>query len=208
MSILMDTLIAGQPISNNWVIEKQITSAWYSLPNFITQWCLNFSSDLLLFCFPFFILKHLTLRREQKIGLVGVFSLGAITLSVSFTRFILSVLASYQLDYPKGNTLCTAEMTTAVIVVCLPGLKKLIVRTPTNASNRGGSSLQSSSALSSSTRGPKSRASQPYAEYGVTDDEIGLFTHNHELQTHGLLPSISDAEEPNAQNMTNTATVV
>ncbi|KAF4990612.1 hypothetical protein FGRMN_8371 [Fusarium graminum] len=188
-----------------WVIEKQISSAWYSFPNFITQWSLNFSSDLLLFCFPFFILKHLKLRSEQKIGLVGVFSLGAITLAVSLTRFVMSVAAAYQLDYPTGNTLCTAEMTTAIIVVCLPGLKKLIVRsrTPTNTSNRGNSSLQSSSAYSAKATGLKSRTSQAYAEYGVTDDEIGLCcraqesqTHDHELQTHGLLPPIASSEEP------------
>ncbi|KAF5675280.1 hypothetical protein FHETE_2565 [Fusarium heterosporum] len=108
----------------------------------------------------------------------------------------MSVTAAYQLDYPTGNTLCTAEMTTAVIVVCLPGLKKLIVRsrTPTDTSTRDGSSLQSSSAYSSN--GIKSRTSQAYAAYGVTDDQIGLGTRAHELQTHGLLPAISNSEEP------------
>uniref|UniRef100_A0A0D2XNR3 Rhodopsin domain-containing protein n=1 Tax=Fusarium oxysporum (strain Fo5176) TaxID=660025 RepID=A0A0D2XNR3_FUSOF len=59
--------------------------------------------DLILFCFPFFILKHLTLRTEQKLGLVGVFSLGAITMSVSLARFIISNAADYQLDYPSGK---------------------------------------------------------------------------------------------------------
>ncbi|CVK94594.1 uncharacterized protein FMAN_03630 [Fusarium mangiferae] len=101
-SILLNTLIA-RPISDNWSVENQLNSAWNSLPNFLTQWCLNFSTDLILFCFPFFILKHLTLRTEQKLGLVGVFSLGAITMSASLARFIISNAADYQLDYPSGS---------------------------------------------------------------------------------------------------------
>ncbi|KAF4334220.1 hypothetical protein FBEOM_11963 [Fusarium beomiforme] len=175
-SILLNTLIA-RPISDNWSIENQLNSAWNSLPNFLTQWCLNFSTDLLLFCFPFFILQHLTLRREQKIGLVGVFSLGAITLSVSLARFIISNAADYQLDEPSGNALCMAEMATAVIVVSLPGLKKLIMksRTSTHATSRGYNSVQSSTGRSSNFTASKSRtASHAYAEWGVMDDDIDL----------------------------------
>ncbi|KAH7207342.1 hypothetical protein DER44DRAFT_810911 [Fusarium oxysporum] len=133
----------------------------------------------IVFCFPFFILKHLTLRTEQKLGLVGVFSLGAITMSVSLARFIISNVADYQLDEPSGNALCMAEMATAVVVVCLPGLKKLIMRsrTPTSTTGQGFSSKQSSSGHSSDITGAKSRtASQAYAEWGVMDDEIELAT--------------------------------
>ncbi|KAI8414114.1 hypothetical protein FOFC_07405, partial [Fusarium oxysporum] len=156
-------------------------------------WCLNFSTDLILFCFPFFILKHLTLRTEQKLGLVGVFSLGAITMSVSLARFIISNAADYQLDYPSGNALCMAEMATAVVVVCLPGLKKLIMRsrTPTNTTSQGFSSKQSSSSHSSNMRGSKSRtASQAYAEWGVMDDEIELATQPQQSHLPGELQDV------------------
>ncbi|KAF5706939.1 hypothetical protein FMUND_11349 [Fusarium mundagurra] len=173
-----------------WSVENQLNSAWNSLPNFLTQWCLNFSTDLILFCFPFFILKHLTLRTEQKLGLVGVFSLGAITMSASLARFIISNAADYQLDYPSGNALCMAEMATAVIVVCLPGLKKLIVRsrTPTNTTSRGFNSNLSSSGQSSNMTASKSRAaSQAYAEWGVMDDEIELPTYPQESHLPGKL---------------------
>ena len=112
------------------------------------------------------MLNHLMLRKEQKLALVGVFSLGAITLSVNLTRFIISNLADYSLDDASGNTLCTAEMTTAVIVVCLPGLKKLIKRSRTPPGTYG-------SAYTSDSQPLKSRqATQSYAEYGVRDGEF------------------------------------
>ncbi|KAJ3539895.1 hypothetical protein NM208_g5301 [Fusarium decemcellulare] len=168
-SFLLVTLISN-PISNNWSIENQLESAWNSYTNFVVQWCLNFSTDLLLFCFPFFLLPHLKLRKEQKIGLVGVFSLGAITLTVSLARFIAYNVTDFGLDDASGNTLCTAEMTTAVIVVCLPGLKKFVTRSKSpNTSDPVDASGQSGSGQSRSTR-------QAYAEWGVRDDEIELVT--------------------------------
>ncbi|KAF4946146.1 hypothetical protein FGADI_11424 [Fusarium gaditjirri] len=189
-SILLNTLIA-RPISDNWSVENQLNSAWNSLPNFLTQWCLNFSTDLLLFCFPFFILEHLTLRTEQKLGLVGVFSLGAITMSVSLTRFIISNAADYQLDEPSGNALCMAEMATAVVVVCLPGLKKLIMRSRTNTTSQGSNSKQSTSGHSSNMTGSRSKtASQAYAEWGVMDDEIELATHPQQSHLPGELQDV------------------
>ena len=109
------------------------------------------------------------LRKEQKLALVGVFSLGAITLAVNLTRFIISNLADYSLDDASGNTLCTAEMTTAVIVVCFPGLKKLIKRSRTPR----GTDLGSGTAYTSDSQPLKSRpATQSYAEYGVRDGEF------------------------------------
>jgi hypothetical protein len=47
-----------------------------------------------VFALPFFIFNCLKLRRRQKIGLVGIFSLGAITIAISLARFIV-----YSMDY-------------------------------------------------------------------------------------------------------------
>ncbi|KAH6959466.1 hypothetical protein DER45DRAFT_584897 [Fusarium avenaceum] len=176
VSILLNTLIS-RPISNNWSIEHQLTSAWNSYPNFTTQWGLNFSTDLLLFCFPFFILKYLKLRPEQKAGLLGVFSLGAITLAVSLARFTASVGNPGWLDDATGNTLFTAEMTTAVIVICLPGFKRFFMRSKVSSikATHSDVSYPSGSAVSSlDTRVKSLSASQAYAEWGVRDDEIEL----------------------------------
>ncbi|EMT72420.1 hypothetical protein FOC4_g10001569 [Fusarium odoratissimum] len=136
-SILINTLIA-RPISDNWSVENQLNSAWNSLPNFLAQWCLNFSTDLIY-------------------------------------------------------ALCMAEMATAVVVVCLPGLKKLIMRsrTHTNTTSQGFSSKQSSSSHSSNMKGSKSRtASQAYAEWGVMDDEIELATQPQQSHLPGELQDV------------------
>ncbi|KAL4724558.1 hypothetical protein ACLX1H_007999 [Fusarium chlamydosporum] len=127
------------------------------------------------------MLNHLMLRKEQKLALVGVFSLGGITLTVSLTRFIINNAASYQLDDASGNTLCTAEMTTAVIVVCLPGLKKLIRRSKAPTQSDRDYDSNKSSLLSSGSQALKSRrTTQSYAEWGVRDDDIDLVPDGEE----------------------------
>lgn len=57
-----------------------------------------------VFFYPFFLLKHLKLRRQQKIALIGVFSLGAITLIVSLSRFIAYNATNFELDDESGST--------------------------------------------------------------------------------------------------------
>jgi hypothetical protein len=42
----------------------------------------------LVFILPFFLLPHIQLPRPQKWGLVGVFSLGLITIATSVSRFL------------------------------------------------------------------------------------------------------------------------
>ncbi|KPM39581.1 hypothetical protein AK830_g6987 [Neonectria ditissima] len=208
-AILIVTLISN-PISNNWSIEHQLESAWNSYTLFVVQWCLNFSTDLLLFIFPFFLLPHLKLRREQKFGLVGVFSLGGITLTVSLARFIAYNVTDFGLDDASGNTLCTAEMSTAVIVVCLPGLKKFIMRskTPTHSADRAEAS-QSESGQHSSNHVFKSRSTpQAYAEWGVREDEIELVTVVNKSDRHSIeTPNDRDATDKPVPSVSMTAKV-
>jgi hypothetical protein len=59
---------------------------------------------VLVFVYPFFLLKHLRLRKEQKIGLIGVFSLGTITLMVSLSRFIAYNVTDFELEDESGST--------------------------------------------------------------------------------------------------------
>ena len=53
---------------------------------------------LVVFGLPFFIVNCLKLRKRQKIGLVGVFSLGVITMAISLARFIV-----YNMDYDVAD---------------------------------------------------------------------------------------------------------
>ncbi|USP74694.1 hypothetical protein yc1106_01968 [Curvularia clavata] len=140
-SILSDTLIAPK-ISDNWSIENQLSSAWNTFADLVVNWVLNFVTDLLLFILPFFVVNCLKLRKRQKLGLVGIFSLGAITMAISLARFIVYA-QDYDVSDADGRPLdlwCTAEMCTAVIVVSLPFFKSLIMRSSpsnTNRSNTG-----------------------------------------------------------------------
>ena len=57
----------------------------------------------LVFGLPFFIINCLKLRRRQKIGLVGVFSLGLITIVISLSRFIVYTATEYTVDDASGS---------------------------------------------------------------------------------------------------------
>jgi hypothetical protein len=67
-------------------------------------------------------------------------------------------------------------MTTAVIVICLPGFKRLFMRSKVSTkATHSGVSYPSGSAVSALDTKTKSlSASQAYAEWGVRDDEIEL----------------------------------
>ncbi|KAF1830240.1 hypothetical protein BDW02DRAFT_650792 [Decorospora gaudefroyi] len=165
-SIATDTFIAPN-VSDNWSLENQMNSTWNSYNNLTVNWTLNMGTDLLLFCLPFFIINCLKLRRRQKIGLVGVFSLGAITMAISLARFIV-----YSMDYSiadaDGNLWCTAEMSTAVIVVSLPSLKSLVARaTPTNTTNRSNTGYMPTGASS----GKKGGTYTAHIQGGTVDED-------------------------------------
>ncbi|KAF3038731.1 hypothetical protein E8E11_005943 [Didymella keratinophila] len=133
-TILSDTLTAPN-ISDNWSLENQLDSTWNSYRAFAINWTLNWSTDILLFILPFFMMSSLKLRKRQKIALCGVFSLGMITIIISASRFIVYTVTDYNVDDATGNLWCTAEMCTATIVVSLPAMKALIVRASPNNSS-------------------------------------------------------------------------
>lgn len=56
------------------------------------------NEQFVVFILPFFIVNCLTLRKRQRIGLVGVFSLGLITMGISLGRFIV-----YNMDYDLAD---------------------------------------------------------------------------------------------------------
>lgn len=130
-TLLSDTL-HSIPLSNNWSVENQLLSTWNSYITFAVNWALNWSTDLLLFILPFFVISYLKLRKQQKIALCGVFSLGLITIAISLARFIVYTVTDYSVDDASGNLWCTAEMCTATIVVSLPALKVLVIRSSPN----------------------------------------------------------------------------
>ncbi|KAH4966427.1 hypothetical protein HBI78_094990 [Parastagonospora nodorum] len=173
-SLLMNTLIA-QPISNNWSVENQKLSLWNSAEALYVNWSLNWSTDILLFVLPFFVLPSLKLRGRQKLALCGIFSLGLITIIISLTRFIKVAFPQGDnfIDDASGNLWCTAEMCTATIVVSLPMLKPLLMRiTPLNTSDRSNSAYKNADSRKSNGLPGAARS---YGQARLTgDDEVEL----------------------------------
>ncbi|KAF2633928.1 hypothetical protein BU25DRAFT_427336 [Macroventuria anomochaeta] len=171
-TLLSDTLHAPR-ISDNWSIENQLNSTWNSYITFAINWSMNWSTDLLLFILPFFIVNCLKLRKRQKIALCGVFSIGLITIAISLARFIVYTVTDYNVDDASGNLWCTAEMCTATIVVSLPSLKALIVRSSSN-----------NTTYPRSTNGYMQHAgSKPFSNHGVSISHVqGVRISDDELE--------------------------
>ncbi|KAI4723202.1 hypothetical protein E4T48_00581 [Aureobasidium sp. EXF-10727] len=181
-SFFVDLLIC-YPIHYNWSLDydEQGQSIWNSYTDLWVNWTLNFSSDVFLFFIPFFIIKSLKLRQRQKFGLIGVFSLGLITMAISFARFMIYTVSDYDLGDNDGAVLCTAEMCTSLIVASLPGLKVLITRGITNhissRSNTSGYNKSSDNAKSSSRVAKVSaRLSRPTRHDPADESEFELIT--------------------------------
>ncbi|KAI4906997.1 hypothetical protein J4E90_009891 [Alternaria incomplexa] len=143
----------------------KLNSTWNTYSNLVVNWTLNFGTDLLLFGLPFFIFNCLKLRRRQKVGLVGIFSLGAITMAISLARFIV-----YNMDYD------IADADGTIIVVSLPSLKALIIKpTPATSSNRSNSGyLQAGSGKTIGSKGINFNGHSSNIQGGTMDDEMEL----------------------------------
>ncbi|KAH0175194.1 hypothetical protein KCU67_g370, partial [Aureobasidium melanogenum] len=180
-SFFVDLLLCS-PIHYNWSLDydEQGRSIWNSYRDFWIEWMLNFSTDVFLFCIPFFIIKSLKLRQRQKFGLIGVFSLGLITMAISFARFMIYTVSDYDLGDNDGAVMCTAEMCTSLIVASLPGLKVLITRGIKNASSTGSSSgyNKPSNTPNSQSRiaNLSSRLSRPAKRPSFDDSEFELIS--------------------------------
>lgn len=111
------------PIRNNWSISESQGSVWNSWAVFRINYAFNVSSDCIVFILPFFLLPYIHFPRRQKWALVGVFSLGLITIATSVSRFLFE---NFNLQTSSDNIWCTAEMCCACIVVSLPSLKLLL----------------------------------------------------------------------------------
>ncbi|TVY44736.1 hypothetical protein LSUB1_G002972 [Lachnellula subtilissima] len=122
---LADTFWCGSHVASNWSLEEGACNAFGSVPLFHLDWSLNFISDVFIFALPFPLFRNLTLARRQLYGLIFTFALGLITIAVNVARFATIILTkNYNAIYVWGM----AEMTTSIMVVCLPALRPLLRR--------------------------------------------------------------------------------
>jgi hypothetical protein len=115
-SVLVDIFICF-PVNYNWSLDydKQGQSIWNSWTDFLINWGLNFSADVLrrfapstllfkmVLTFNSFLHSLLQLRQRQKFGLIGVFSLGIVTMAISFGRFMIYTVSNYDLGDTDGG---------------------------------------------------------------------------------------------------------
>jgi hypothetical protein len=75
------------PVKENWSLQfRCLTVASIELVQI--NWVLSFSCYLAIFILPFFLLQYISSSRSEKLGLVGVFGLGAIAMATSILRFV------------------------------------------------------------------------------------------------------------------------
>ncbi|KAF3913790.1 hypothetical protein ABW21_db0200448 [Orbilia brochopaga] len=86
-------------------------------------------SDLLIMAIPLRLIRHLRMSGLQKVGLAGLFCLGFIVIVLSLARTI-RINAGGSGAYPQSDPRWVAlwsiaEETTAILVCCLPAIRKL-----------------------------------------------------------------------------------
>ncbi|KAF2139761.1 uncharacterized protein K452DRAFT_352497 [Aplosporella prunicola CBS 121167] len=118
----LDTFWCGSDVSINWA-EDSTCSSFGSKRVFQIDWVMNITSDILVFCLPFPLIRKLQLRQRQLAGLTVTFALGALTMAASVARFAtIQVIHSWNNVYVWSMV----EMSIAIMVVSLPSLRGLL----------------------------------------------------------------------------------
>jgi len=155
------------PISNNWTLDesKMCWSGGAYVPYF-TGLGFHFISDTMsklgcfvgfflnhslaltfqkVFAWPFFLLKFLHLSQTARLGVIGMFALGAACICCTIAR---AISIGFGASIPKVNAWQGAEMTIAIMVICCPSIKLLLNNfgqrsvKNVNENESGGSNLQ------------------------------------------------------------------
>ncbi|KAH6693848.1 archaeal flagellin N-terminal-like domain-containing protein [Plectosphaerella plurivora] len=119
-----DTFFCGSDVSVQWSQEEGACSVFYAPEPFILNFTLNLACYLVVYALPLALLIKGTLPASK--GVTLTFVLGTLTIFTTIIRFVTLKVGTGQpnLVYP----LSIVEMTLAIIVVALPGLKPLFDR--------------------------------------------------------------------------------
>ncbi|KAI1116622.1 hypothetical protein F5Y14DRAFT_439754 [Nemania sp. NC0429] len=98
-------------------------------PFFISNATLNLVSDIIIFVLPQRVIWKLKMSRQQKTGVSVVFAVGLIASLVGvgrLTRGVMYYVSDDNLYHVSGIFLwCTAELSVAYLVFCLPAIPKI-----------------------------------------------------------------------------------
>ncbi|KAG8158084.1 hypothetical protein KVR01_011845 [Diaporthe batatas] len=124
-AIFADLFWCGVDVSINWLNPLKCSS--FSNPHLQkVTWAMNILGELLLFIFPFPILKSLKFTElREKIGLALIFALGLFTILVSTGRFMFMLFLTNDISLSVWTTV---EMCISVMVVSLMAMRPLLRR--------------------------------------------------------------------------------
>ncbi|KAK1573749.1 archaeal flagellin N-terminal-like domain-containing protein [Colletotrichum navitas] len=123
MTILWDdTFFCGKDVSIQWSQEEGACSVFYAPEPFILNFTLNLACYIFVYVLPITLLIQGVLKPSKGLNLI--LALGLTTIFTTIVRFITLKVGTGQenLVYP----LSVLEMTLAITVVALPGLKPLL----------------------------------------------------------------------------------
>ncbi|RDW76093.1 hypothetical protein BP5796_06914 [Coleophoma crateriformis] len=122
-----------EPFSLQFSLIPGQCSSWTSWVTFDTNFVLNMVCDILVFALPFSFLGKMKISKKARIGLIGTFALGVVTILVGAMRYTLGVV---YWDLPTTIVCTTAELCCALIVVSLPILRHLFGESVKEKGNR------------------------------------------------------------------------
>ncbi|PKX96344.1 uncharacterized protein P174DRAFT_474397 [Aspergillus novofumigatus IBT 16806] len=126
------TMLHCVPIASNWDPMSYPNAKCINFANFVTGTaCASIFTDVLVLILPTWIVYNLKIARSQKLMLIGILSLGLISVISGIVRVIL--LDDYDRNIPADYTytllfcISTIEVGLSIIAACAPALKPLFV---------------------------------------------------------------------------------
>ncbi|KAB8211093.1 hypothetical protein BDV34DRAFT_236085 [Aspergillus parasiticus] len=100
-----------------------LCSAKNSFIIWTSTWALHFSSDIFIFCLPFFVLRIIRLAWKRKIALYVTFGFGIFSIGACIGRFLTVVITYPDVPTTTLELWCALDVFTGLIVACLPSLR-------------------------------------------------------------------------------------
>ncbi|KAE8318328.1 hypothetical protein BDV41DRAFT_591039 [Aspergillus transmontanensis] len=103
--------------------DHGLCSAKNSFIIWTSTWALHFSSDIFIFCLPFFVLRIIRLAWKRKIALYVTFGFGIFSIGACIGRFLTVVITYPDVPTTTLELWCALDVFTGLIVACLPSLR-------------------------------------------------------------------------------------
>ncbi|KAF9248238.1 hypothetical protein DTO013E5_5258 [Penicillium roqueforti] len=127
------TVLHCIPVAANWDAASYPNAKCLDFANFVTgTGSVSILTDILALILPTWIVYRLQMQRRQKLMLIGILSLGLLTVAAGIIRLIL--LDHFDRHMPENYThsvlfcVSTIEVGLSFIAACAPSFKPLVTR--------------------------------------------------------------------------------